>query len=168
MLVTGLTPIPNGDTGVAVSFGATFASPPISVVATVGNTADSTVYNMFPTLIYKGTTGCFFSLTAYAPSANYSISWAASDTANLTGDTGATGATGSQGNTGSQGSTGAQGSTGLQGTTGSSALPAKPLNMLPARGTVAAGDYFLIQSTSGGIPVTLRVTLADLKTFINS
>jgi hypothetical protein len=104
-----------------------------------------------------------------------------------TGATGATGATGSQGvtgatgpigNTGATGATGATGSTGAASTvpgptgptgpTGAAAIPAKPINRVTPSLAVSGDDFIVLQSASGGIPITVRVSLATLKTFINS
>ena len=95
-----------------------------------------------------------------------------------TGSTGATGATGSTGETGATGSTGAAGATGADstvpgptgatGATGAAAIPAKPINRVSARTSISANDYILLQSTSGGSPVSVRISLSDLKTFITS
>jgi hypothetical protein len=106
---------------------------------------------------------------------------AASSVPGPTGATGATGATGSQGvtgatgpigNTGATGATGAAssvpGPTGPTGATGAAAIPAKPINRVTPSLAVSGNDFIVLQSASGGIPITVRVSLDTLKTFINS
>lgn len=95
------------------------------------------------------------------------------------GATGATGATGADstvpGPTGATGPIGATGATGADstvpgptGATGSVAVPAKPINRVIAGTLVSGSDYVVLQSSSGGAPITVRVSLDTLKTFINS
>jgi hypothetical protein len=141
MFRTGLTTIgSSGATSVSVSFGATFSTIPTSVVATVGNTADSDHLLIYPFLISKSTTGCTFELSGAVDSTNYSISWTASDADNVTG------------------------------VTGGSSVPAKAFNKLPAVSSISNYDWAFIsvQSTSGGIPTTYRISLNALKSFLNS
>jgi hypothetical protein len=96
-----------------------------------------------------------------------------------TGPIGATGATGADstvpGPTGATGPIGATGATGAAstvpgptGATGSVAVPAKPINRVIAGTLVSGSDYVVLQSSSGGAPITVRVSLDTLKTFINS
>ncbi len=144
MFRTGSTTIgSSGATSVAVSFGATFSTVPVSVVATVSNTTDSNYLLLYPFLINKSTTGCIFELSGAVDSTNYTVNWMASDASNVTGVTGAT---------------------------GSNAVPAKAFNKLPAVSSITNYDwaFIAIQSTSGGIPTTYRLSLNNLKAFLNS
>lgn len=141
MFRTGLTTIgSSGATSVSVSFGTTFSTVPAAVVATVGNTADSNYLLLYPFLISKSTTGCVFELSGAVDSTNYTLSWMASDADNVTG------------------------------VTGSNAVPAKAFNKLPAVSSISNYDwaFIAVQSTSGGIPTTYRISLNNLKSFLNS
>lgn len=133
----------SGATSISISFGATFASAPSTVVATMGNTSDASYLLVQPFLIHASTTGCQFEFNGAVDSANYFISWLATDESTITGVTGPTGA---------------------------SYVPAKPINRLPTVTSVADYDYTYItfQSTSGGIPVTYRMSLTALKSYLNS
>jgi hypothetical protein len=232
----GRTSISNGATSVSVAFGTTFTAPPNTVIGTVSNTAGGDYFLMYPTVVSVGTTSCRFELNGITDSANYTVSWFATDVSTITlipgatgatgatgptganstvpgptgstgptGATGATGATGSQGirgvtgatgatgptgaassvpgptgSTGSTGPTGAQGIQGIQGiqgvtgpkgatgATGPSAVPAKPINKVTPSINVSGTDYIVLQSSSGGVPITVRVSLSTLKTFINA
>jgi hypothetical protein len=187
MFRAGRTYISGGSSTVTVSFGATFSAAPTTVIGTVSNTAGGTYYLLYPTLISASTSACVFELSATTNNASYALSWIATDDSTITagaGATGATGSTGSTGATGSTGSTGATGSTGstgatganstvpgptgATGSTGAAAIPAKPINRVSARTSISANDYILLQSTSGGSPVSVRISLSDLKTFITS
>jgi hypothetical protein len=196
MFRAGRTYISGGSSTVTVSFGATFSAAPTTVIGTVSNTAGGTYYLLYPTLISASTSACVFELSATTNNASYALSWIATDDSTITagagatgatgstGSTGATGSTGSTGATGSTGSTGATGSTGstgatganstvpgptgATGSTGAAAIPAKPINRVSARTSISANDYILLQSTSGGSPVSVRISLSDLKTFITS
>lgn len=177
MFRAGRTSISNGATSVSVAFGATFSSAPTTIIGTVSNTAGGTYFLLYPTVIAAGTTSCTFELNGITDSTSYSISWVATDDSTITGGggatgptgpAGATGATGATGSTGTQGIQGVTGSTGATGATGSAAVPAKPINKITAGLSVTGNDYIVLQSYSDGIPVTIRVSLDTLKTFINS
>lgn len=126
-----------------VAFGATFDSTPATIIATMSNTVDASYLLISPFVIAKSTTGCVFEFSGALDSSNYNISWLATDDTALVGPTGATGA---------------------------SYVPAKAINRLTAVTSVSDYDYTYItfQSTSGGIPVTYRMSLSALKTFLNS
>lgn len=171
MFRAGRTSISNGATSVSVAFGATFSAAPTTIIGTVSNTAGGTYFLLYPTVISAGTTSCTFELNGVTDSTSYAISWVATDDSTITagaGATGATGATGSTGATGATGTSGTNGATGATGATGASAIPAKPINRVTASASVQGTDYMVIQSSSGGIPITVRVSLDTLKTFINS
>jgi hypothetical protein len=101
---------------------------------------------------------------------------AASSVPGPTGATGSTGAAstvpGPTGATGPIGNTGATGAAstvpGPTGATGAAAIPAKPINRVTPSLAVSGNDFIVLQSASGGIPITVRVSLDTLKTFINS
>ncbi len=148
MFRAGRTSISNGATSVSVAFGATFSSAPTTIIGTVSNTAGSTSYFLlYPTVISAGTTSCTFELNGITDSTSYSISWIATDDSTITAGAGATGPTGA---------------------TGAAAVPAKPINRVTPSLSIQGTDYMVIQSASGGIPITVRVSLDTLKTFINS
>jgi hypothetical protein len=185
MFRAGKTFISNGATSVSVAFGATFSAAPITIIGTVSNTSGTAgnYFLLYPTVITAGTTSCRFELNGVTDSTSYSISWIATDDATITGGgvTGPTGATGPAGVTGSTGATGPAGAastvpgptgaTGTQGSTGPqgpAAVPAKPINRVAASINVTGSDYIVLQSSSGGIPITVRVSLDTLKTFINA
>jgi hypothetical protein len=186
MFRAGRTSISNGSTSVSVAFGDTFSAAPTTIIGTVSNTAGGTYFLLYPTVVAAGTTSCTFEFNGITDSTSYSISWVATDDSTITGatgaqgiqgvtgSTGATGATGSQGiqgvtgSTGATGATGSQGIQGVTGATGSAAIPAKPINRVTPALSVAGDDSIILQSSSGGIPVTVRVSLDTLKTFINS
>jgi hypothetical protein len=165
MFRAGRTSISSGATSVSVAFGDTFSAAPNTIIGTVSNTAGGTYFLLYPTVISAGTTSCRFEFNGVTDSASYSISWIATDDATITGGGGATGATGPAGSTGA---TGPAGSTGATGSGGTSTVSAKPINRLTTGLSVAGNDYVVLQSSSGGIPVTIRVSLDTLKTFINS
>jgi len=165
MFRAGRTSISNGATSVSVAFGATFSAAPTTIIGTVSNTAGGTYFLLYPTVISAGTTSCTFELNGVTDSTSYAISWVATDDSTITAGAGATGATGATGSTGTSGTNGATGATGA---TGASAIPAKPINRVTASASVQGTDYMVIQSSSGGIPITVRVSLDTLKTFINS
>lgn len=133
-----------GATAISVAFGYTFDAIPDTVLASLENTTDTDYLLIYPFVVAKSTTGCTFELSGAVDSNNYNICWLASDDSEVTGGAGTTGAT------------------------GAAAVPAKPINRIAVATSVAANDYILMQSTSGGAPVTLRVSLATLKTFTNS
>jgi hypothetical protein len=192
MFRAGRTSISNGATSVSVAFGDTFSTAPTTVIGTVSNTAGGTYFLLYPTLISAGTTSCRFEFNGVTDSTSYAISWIATDDATITGggvtgptgptgpvgntgpagNTGSTGATGSQGIQGNTGATGAAssvpGPTGPTGATGAAAIPAKPINRVTSSLAVSGNDFIVLQSASGGIPITVRVSLDTLKTFINS
>ncbi len=148
MFRAGRTSISNGATSVSVAFGDTFSSAPTTIIGTVSNTAGSTSYFLlYPTVISAGTTSCTFELNGITDSTSYSISWIATDDSTITAGAGATGPTGA---------------------TGAAAVPAKPINRVTPSLSIQGTDYMVIQSASGGIPITVRVSLDTLKTFINS
>ncbi len=154
MFRAGRTSISNGATSVSVAFGATFSSAPTTIIGTVSNTAGSTSYFLlYPTVISAGTTSCTFELNGITDSTSYSISWIATDDSTITAGAGATGPTGA---------------TGPAGATGAAVVPAKPINRVTPSLSIQGTDYMVIQSASGGIPITVRVSLDTLKTFINS
>lgn len=160
MFRAGRTSISNGATSVSVAFGDTFSSAPTTIIGTVSNTAGSTSYFLlYPTVISAGTTSCTFELNGITDSTSYSISWIATDDSTITAGAGATGPTGA---------TGPAGSTGPTGATGAAAVPAKPINRVTPSLSIQGTDYMVIQSAPGGIPITVRVSLDTLKTFINS
>lgn len=172
MFIAGRTSLgSSGATSVSVAFGSTFSSVPTTIVGTISNTAGGTYYLLYPTVIGASTTSCTFEFNAAINSSDYYISWIATDDSSITGGagaTGATGATGTAGATGATGATGTAGATGATGATGPSSVPAKPINRVTARSSVSASDYVIIQSTSGASPVTVRISLSDLKTYFNS
>lgn len=143
----------SGATSVSVSFGATFSAAPSTIIGTFSNTAGGTYYLLYPTVIAAGTTSCTFEFNGAIDSSNYYISWIATDDSTITGGGGATGPTGP---------------TGPAGATGSSAIPAKPINRINVLNSIGGSDYIVIQTSSGGTPISGRVSLDDLKTFINS
>lgn len=160
MFIAGRTSLgSSGATSVSVAFGSTFSSVPTTIVGTISNTAGGTYYLLYPTVIGASTTSCTFEFNAAINSSDYYISWIATDDSSITGGAGATGATGA---------TGTAGATGATGATGPSSVPAKPINRVTARSSVSASDYVIIQSTSGASPVTVRISLSDLKTYFNS
>lgn len=154
----------SGATSVSVAFGDTFSSAPSTIIGTFSNTAGGNYFLLYPTVIAVGTTSCTFEFNGALDSSNYYISWIATDDATITGG-GVTGPTGATGPAGSTGATGAAGSTGA---TGSAAVPAKPINRINPLNSISGIDSIVVQSSSGSIPITGRITLADLKTFINS
>ena len=164
----------SGATSVSVSFGATFSAAPSTIIGTFSNTAGGTYYLLYPTVIAAGTTSCTFEFNGAIDSSNYYISWIATDDSTITGGGGATGPTGPAGATGAtgaqgiQGVTGATGPAGATGATGSSAIPAKPINRINPLSSISGLASIVVQASSGGIPITGRITLDDLKTFINS
>lgn len=164
----------SGATSVSVSFGATFSAAPSTIIGTFSNTAGGTYYLLYPTVIAAGTTSCTFEFNGAIDSSNYYISWIATDDSTITGGGGATGPTGPAGATGATGATGVgvtgpTGPAGATGATGSSAIPAKPINRINPLSSISGLDSIVVQATSsGGIPITGRITLDDLKTFINS
>lgn len=170
MFRAGKTFLSSGATSVSVAFGATFSAAPTTIIGTVSNTSGTTgnYFLLYPTVIAAGTTSCSFELNGATDSINYSISWIATDDATITGGGGATGPTGPAGTTGATGDTGATGPAGVTGATGPSAVPAKPINRVTASVNVSDNDYIVLQSSSGGIPISVRVSLATLKTFINA
>jgi hypothetical protein len=154
----GKTAISNGATSVSVPFGATFSAAPNTVIGTVSNTSGTTgnYLLLYPTVTSVGTTSCRFELNGITDSANYAVSWFATDVpaaALIPGPTGSTGATGA---------------TGATGPAGPAAVPAKPINRVCPSVNVAGNDYVVLQSSSGGVPITVRVSLSTLKTFINA
>ena len=164
----------SGATSVSVSFGATFSAAPSTIIGTFSNTAGGTYYLLYPTVIAAGTTSCTFEFNGAIDSSNYYISWIATDDSTITGGGGATGPTGPAGATGAtgaqgiQGVTGATGPAGATGATGSSAIPAKPINRINPLSSISGLASIVVQASSGGVPITGRITLNDLKTFINS
>lgn len=142
MFRAGKTFISNGATSVSVPFGATFSAAPTTIIGTVSNTSGTTgnYFLLYPTVIAAGTTSCRFELNGATDSVNYSISWIATDDSTITGGGGGTG----------------------------TVIPAKPINRLCPSINVSNNDYIVLQSSSGGIPITVRVSLATLKTFINA
>lgn len=158
MFRAGKTFISNGATSVSVPFGATFSTAPNTIIGTVSNTSGTTgnYFLLYPTVISAGTTSCLFELNGAVDSANYSISWIATDDSTITGGGGGTGPTGPAG------------ATGATGPAGPAAVPAKPINRVCPSTSVAGNDYIVLQSSSGGIPITVRVSLATLKTFVNA
>jgi len=163
----------SGATSVSVSFGDTFSAAPSTIIGTFSNTAGGTYYLLYPTVIAAGTTSCTFEFNGAIDSSNYYISWIATDDSTITGGGGATGPTGPAGATGATGATGAgvtgpTGPAGATGATGSSAIPAKPINRINPLSSISGLASIVVQSSSGGIPITGRITLDDLKTFINS
>ena len=167
----------SGATSVSVSFGDTFSAAPSTIIGTFSNTAGGTYYLLYPTVIAAGTTSCTFEFNGAIDSSNYYISWIATDDSTITGGggatgptgpAGATGATGATGSAGATGSTGATGSAGATGATGSSAIPAKPINRINPLSSISGLASIVVQASSGGVPITGRITLNDLKTFINS
>lgn len=162
MFRAGITPVSaSGATSISVSFGATFTTAPTTVIGTVGNTASANYLILYPFLVQKSTTGCTFEFNGAVDSSNYSVSWVVTDDSNITGATGATGTAGAPG---------APGATGTAGATGSSAVPAKAINRLQAVTSISNYDYTFVtfQTTNEGIPVTYRMSLSALKTFLNS
>jgi hypothetical protein len=147
MFRAGRTSISNGSTSVSVAFGDTFSAAPTTIIGTVSNTAGGTYFLLYPTVVAAGTTSCTFEFNGITDSTSYSISWVATDDSTITGGGGATGPTGA---------------------TGSAAIPAKPINRVTPALSVAGDDSIILQSSSGGIPVTVRVSLDTLKTFITS
>jgi hypothetical protein len=196
MFRAGRTSISNGATSVSVAFGDTFSAAPNTIIGTVSNTAGGTYFLLYPTVISAGTTSCIFELNGVTDSTGYALSWVATDDSTITGGggatgptgpagaTGATGATGTNGATGATGATGTNGATGATGptganstvpgptgptgATGAAAIPAKPINRVTPSVAVQGNDSIVLQSSSGGIPITVRVSLDTLKTFINS
>jgi hypothetical protein len=194
MFRAGKTSISNGATSVSVAFGATFSTAPTTILGTVSNTAGGTYFLLYPTVIVAGTTSCRFELNGITDSTSYAISWIATDDATITGGGGATGPTGATGSAGATGATGAAstvpgptgatgatgptgatgaastvpGPTGPSGNTGANAVPAKPINRVTPSASVQGADSIILQSSSGGIPITVRVSLDTLKTFINA
>lgn len=162
MFRAGRTSISNGATSVSVAFGDTFSAAPNTIIGTVSNTAGGTYFLLYPTVISAGTTSCIFELNGFTDSTSYALSWVATDDSTITGGGGATGPTGPAG------VTGATGATGMNGATGAAAVPAKPINRVTPSVTVQGADSIVLQSSSGGIPITVRVSLDTLKTFINS
>jgi hypothetical protein len=150
MFRAGRTSISNGATSVSVAFGDTFSAAPTTIIGTVSNTAGGTYFLLYPTVIAAGTTSCTFEFNGITDSTSYSVSWVATDDSTITGGGGATGATGPTG------------------ATGSVAIPAKPINRVTPALSVAGDDSVILQSSSGGIPISVRVSLDTLKTFINS
>jgi hypothetical protein len=168
MFRAGRTSISNGATSVSVAFGDTFSAAPNTIIGTVSNTAGGTYFLLYPTVISAGTTSCIFELNGVTDSTGYALSWVATDDSTITGGGGATGPTGPAGATGATGATGPAGTNGATGATGSAAVPAKPINRVTPSVTVQGNDSIVLQSSSGGIPITVRVSLDTLKTFINS
>lgn len=165
----------SGATSVSIPFGATFSAAPNTIIGTFSNTAGGTYFLLYPTVIAAGTTSCTFEFNGVLDSSNYFISWVATDDSTITGGGGATGPTGPAGATGAtgaqgiQGATGAIGPAGATGATGSPVIPAKPINRINALSSINGLDSIVVQTTSsGGIPIAGRLTLDDLKTFINS
>lgn len=159
MFRAGITPVStSGATSISVSFGDTFTAAPTTVIGTVGNTASANYLILYPFVVQKSTTGCTFEFNGAVDSSNYSVSWVATDDSNIAGATGATG------------TAGAPGATGAAGATGSSAVPSKAINRLQAVTSISNYDYTFVtfQTTSEGIPVTYRMSLSALKTFLNS
>lgn len=150
MFRAGRTSISNGATSVSVAFGDTFSAAPTTIIGTVSNTAGGTYFLLYPTVIAAGTTSCTFEFNGVTDSTSYSVSWVATDDSTITGGGGTTGATGPTG------------------ATGSVAIPAKPINRVTPALSVAGDDSVILQSSSGGIPIAVRVSLDTLKTFINS
>lgn len=150
MFRAGRTSISNGATSVSVAFGDTFSAAPTTIIGTVSNTAGGTYFLLYPTVVAAGTTSCTFEFNGVTDSTSYSVSWVATDDSTITGGGGATGATGPTG------------------ATGSVAISAKPINRVTPALSVAGDDSVILQSSSGGIPISVRVSLDTLKTFINS
>ena len=150
MFRAGRTSISNGATSVSVAFGDTFSAAPTTIIGTVSNTAGGTYFLLYPTVVAAGTTSCTFEFNGITDSTSYSVSWVATDDSTITGGGGATGATGPTG------------------ATGSVAISAKPINRVTPALSVAGDDSVILQSSSGGIPISVRVSLDTLKTFINS
>lgn len=150
MFRAGRTSISNGATSVSVAFGDTFSAAPTTIIGTVSNTAGGTYFLLYPTVVAAGTTSCTFEFNGVTDSTSYSVSWVATDDSTITGGGGTTGATGPTG------------------ATGSVAIPAKPINRVTPALSVAGDDSVILQSSSGGIPIAVRVSLDTLKTFINS
>lgn len=156
MFRAGITPVStSGATSISVSFGDTFTAAPTTVIGTVGNTASANYLILYPFVVQKSTTGCTFEFNGAVDNTNYSVSWIATDDSNISGGTGPTGPAGA---------------TGAAGATGSSAVPAKAINRLQTITSIANYDYTFVtfQTTSEGIPVTYRMSLSALKTFLNS
>ena len=168
MFRAGRTSISNGATSVSVAFGDTFSAAPNTIIGTVSNTAGGTYFLLYPTVISAGTTSCIFELNGVTDSTSYALSWVATDDSTITGGGGATGPTGPAGETVATGATGPAGTNGATGATGSAAVPAKPINRVTPSVAVQGNDSIVLQSSSGGIPITVRVSLDTLKTFINS
>lgn len=150
MFRAGRTSISNGATSVSVAFGDTFSAAPTTIIGTVSNTAGGTYFLLYPTVVAAGTTSCTFEFNGITDSTSYSVSWVATDDSTITGGGGTTGATGPTG------------------ATGSVAISAKPINRVTPALSVAGDDSVILQSSSGGIPISVRVSLDTLKTFINS
>lgn len=157
----------SGATSVSVAFGATFSTAPSTIIGTFSNTAGGTYFLLYPTVIAAGTTSCTFEFNGAIDSSNYFISWIATDDATITGG-GVTGPTGATGQQGVQGPTGNTGPAGATGATGAPPIPAKPINRVNPLNSISGLDSIVVQSSSGSIPIAGRITLNDLKTFINS
>lgn len=176
MFIAGTSPVgASGSTSVSVSFGATFPAAPTTIVSSLGNTADANYLLLYPFIYSTSTTGFSIELNGAVDSANYFISWMATNDSTIasgptgaTGAVGATGATGIAGPTGATGPVGASGATGATGNTGVNIAPAKSINRLSTASVVNGADVIALQTYEAGQPTTVTVTLDTLKAFINT
>lgn len=145
--------------------GATGPTGPAGATGATGATGDVGATGATGAQGIQGATGA----TGPAGATGVGVTGATGSTG-ATGPAGVTGATGPAGATGAgvTGATGPTGPAGATGATGSAAVPAKPINRINTSSILAGTDYVVLQSTSGGIPVSVRVSLDALKTFINS
>ncbi|MFN5249875.1 MAG: hypothetical protein ACK5DE_02410 [Bacteroidota bacterium] len=183
MFLAGSQSINSGSSSVSISFPSSFSSSPY-VVGTIRNLGGSPFLFLVPILTSVSTSNCTFEFNAGADDNDYYIDWFATDDSTVSGPVGPVGPPGPDGPPGPaggppgpdgpagppgpQGIQGSTGSTGPVGPTGSAAVPAKPINRINPSTTLSNTDYIVMQSTSGSAPISVRVSLASLKTFINS
>lgn len=160
MFKVGSTGLSNGATGVDVDIDN--GGIPANYIS--GYVYSSTGYSLISAWLVGFTGGDTAKFVfSGAASTGYSFNWVAMSSDPAVGITGPTGAS----VTGPTGATGA-GVTGATGATGSNGVPAKPINRLPVATSLSDSDFVTVQSTSGGTPVTYRMSLSAFKTYINS
>lgn len=79
MYKSGYTALSSGVTGATISYGATFAGPPASVVATIAYTGSTGHFILYPALTTKASTYCVFEFNGATDNSDYVLNWQASD-----------------------------------------------------------------------------------------
>lgn len=79
MYKSGYTALSSGVTGATISYGATFAGPPASVVATIAYTGATGHFLLYPILSAKTSTSCTFEFNGSTDNSDYVLNWQASD-----------------------------------------------------------------------------------------